>query len=97
MGFVMPTQRAHIVLPEKLAREIDAIAGPRGRSAFLVELAENEVRRLKLLAFLRSDEPAWRDEDHAELVEIGSAEWVRRLRNEAGGRLAGRDENLDPK
>lgn len=93
----MSTQRAHIVLPEKLAREIDAIAGPRGRSAFLVELAENEVRRQKLLAFLRSDEPAWRDEDHAELAEIGSAEWVRRLRNEAGIRLADRDENLDPK
>ena len=93
----MSTLRAHIVLPEKLAREIDALAGPRGRSAFLVELAENEVRRQKMLAFLRSDEPAWRDEDHAELAEMGTAEWVRRLRNEPESRLAGRDKNLDPK
>jgi hypothetical protein len=92
----MATLRTHILLPEELAREIDEIAGPRGRSAFLVETAEKEVRRRKLLAFLESDEPAWRDQDHPDIAEIGTAEWVRSLRNEASDRLAGRDENLDP-
>jgi len=93
----MATLRAHVVLPAKLAKEIDEIVGPRGRSAFLVETAAKEVKRRKLLAFLASDEPAWRDENHPELVEMGTAEWVRSLRNEPSVRLAGRDENLDPR
>jgi hypothetical protein len=92
----MATLRAHIVLPAQLARDIDEIAGPRGRSAFLVETAAKEVRRRKLLAFLQSDEPVWRDENHPELVELGTAGWVRSLRSEPSVRLAGRDENLDP-
>jgi hypothetical protein len=92
----MATLRTHINLPQELARDIDEVAGPRGRSAFLVEIAEKEIRRRKMLAFLDREEPAWRDEDHPEIAEIGTAEWVRRLRNEASSRLVGRDENLDP-
>lgn len=92
----MATLRTHIVLPAELAKEIDEIAGPRGRSAFLVETAAKEVRRRKLLAFLQSDEPAWHDKDHPDLVELGTAGWVRSLRSEPSVRLAGRDENLDP-
>jgi hypothetical protein len=30
-------------MPEDLVREIDDLVGPRGRSAFLVETARNEV------------------------------------------------------
>ena len=92
----MATVRAHVVLPAKLAKEIDALVGPRGRSAFLVETAEKELKRRKLLAFLDSDEPVWKDENHPDLVEMGTADWVRSLRNEPSARLAGRDENLDP-
>ena len=73
------SKRAHILLPEDLVREIDALVGPRGRSAFLVETARNEVRRKRLLEFLNSKEPAWMDEDHPELAD-GSARWVRKLR-----------------
>jgi hypothetical protein len=75
-------KRAHVLLPEDLAREIDAIAGRRGRSAFLVKTAEEEVRRRKLLGFLDNKEPAWRDEDHPELKR-GSAAWVRKLRKQS--------------
>jgi len=78
----MHTHRAHILLPEDLVQEIDALVGPRGRSAFLVETARKEVRRQKLLEFLNSNEPAWKDEDHPELAE-GAAKWVRRLRAES--------------
>jgi hypothetical protein len=95
-AIAMATLRTHIVLPAELANEIDELVGPRGRSAFLVETAAKEIKRRKLLAFLNSDEPAWRDENHPELVEMGTAEWVRSLRNEPSVRLAGRDENLDP-
>ena len=77
----MTSRRAHIVLPEDLVEEIDSLVGPRGRSAFLVETARNELRRQKLLRFLNSKEPVWKDENHPELKQ-GSASWVRNLRSE---------------
>jgi hypothetical protein len=81
-------KRAHILLPEDLAREIDAIAGRRGRSAFLVETAREAVRRRKLLEFLKADAPVWRDEDHPEL-QRGAARWVQQLRRESDKRRSG--------
>ncbi|MGD0729882.1 MAG: hypothetical protein ABR956_01365 [Terracidiphilus sp.] len=87
----MATLRTHIVLPKELAKDIDELAGPRGRSAFLVETAEKEVRWRKLLAFLDPGEPAWRDEDHPDIAEHGAAAWVHNLRRERSAR----QENLD--
>jgi hypothetical protein len=75
------TQRAHILIPSDLLREIDALVGPRGRSAFLLETARQEVKRRKLLRFLQSDEPAWKEEDHPELAG-GADNWVRELRKQ---------------
>jgi hypothetical protein len=75
-------RRAHIFLPEDLLKEIDALVGPRGRSAFLVETARNEVRRHRLLQFLESKEPAWKEEDHPDLSG-GAGNWVRKLRAES--------------
>jgi hypothetical protein len=77
----MKTKRAHILLPHDLVKEIDSIVGPRGRSAFLVETAREAVRRKKLLRFLESDTPAWKEENHPELSR-GAAEFVRELRLE---------------
>src|SRR6202023_3026499 len=76
------TQRAHILIPSDLLREIDALVGPRGRSAFLLETARQEVKRRKLLRFLKSDEPAWKEEDHPELAG-GADNWVRELRKQS--------------
>jgi hypothetical protein len=83
----MGSQRAHIVLPDDLIAEIDAVVGPRGRSAFLVETARAELRRRRLLAFLRDDQPAWRGSEHAELAS-GSGAWVKHLRAEGEKRLS---------
>ena len=82
----MPTQRAHVVLPMELIKEIDALVGPRGRSSFLTETAEREIKRRKLLAFLDRKEPAWRDEDHPDIAEVGAAAWVHNLRHEKSER-----------
>lgn len=86
----MPAKRAHVLLPDDLLREIDALVGPRGRSAFLVETARSEVRRQKLLQFLESKDPAWKnkEEDHPELAE-GADAWVRKVRRESDGRFPG--------
>ena len=85
----MSTRRAHIFLPEDLLREIDALVGPRGRSAFLVETARNEVRRQKLLRFLESN-LGWNENDkaHPEMAG-GAAAWVRKLRAESDTRRFG--------
>jgi hypothetical protein len=93
----MATERAHVALPTGLLEEIDALVGPRQRSAFIAEVASAEVRKRRLLAFLRSSEPVWKDEDHPDLARMGTAAWVESLRNEPSTRLEGRDEYLDPK
>jgi hypothetical protein len=84
-------QRAHILIPADLLREIDAIVGPRGRSAFLLQTAREEVRRRKLLRFLEGDEPSLRRERRARKslaeLEEDSAAWVRRLRSESESRI----------
>ena len=83
----MHTLRTHVILPQDLVTEIDGLVGPRGRSAFLVETVRAELKRRKLLEFLRSDVPVWRDEDHPELAN-GSEAWVRSLRAEGRGAKA---------
>jgi len=75
----MATTRTHIILPAEVLREIDALVGQRGRSAFLTEVALQEVRRRKLLALLARKEPAWKDQDHPELKH-GAAAWVSKMR-----------------
>lgn len=81
------TQRAHILIPANMLREIDSIVGPRGRSAFLLEAAREELRRRKLLRFLESDDPVWQDKAHPGLSP-DTAKWVRTLRSESDVRVA---------
>jgi hypothetical protein len=82
----MGSQRAHIILPQELIEEIDAVVGPRGRSAFLVETARAELRRRRLLTFLRDDQPAWSERDHPEL-SVGADAWVKHIRSEGEKRV----------
>ncbi len=82
----MGSQRAHIILPQELIEEIDAVVGPRGRSAFLVETARAELRRRRLLTFLRDDQPAWHEKDHPEL-SVGGGAWVKGIRSEGEKRV----------
>jgi hypothetical protein len=81
------TQRAHILIPGDLLQEIDDLVGPRGRSAFLLETARQEVQRRKLLRFLESEQPAWKTEDHPEL-DGGAAAYIQRLRRQSEKREA---------
>lgn len=75
----MATTRTHIVLPDDVLREIDKLAGKRGRSAFLVEIARREIQRQKIMKFLERTEPVWKLEDHPELKH-GAAAWVTTMR-----------------
>jgi hypothetical protein len=57
---------------------MEAIVRPRGRGASPVETAREAERRKKLLRFLDSDTPAWKDADHPELGRSAAA-FVREL------------------
>lgn len=77
----MNTKRTHVVIPEQLVKEIDALVGNRQRSSFLKQAAERELMRLRQLKALKSSAGSWKDSDHPEL-RGGSAKWVRAMRRE---------------
>jgi len=59
--------------------DIDKLVGKRGRSAFLTELAQREIKLRRQREALREAAGAWKDEDHPELAQ-GAAAWVRQIR-----------------
>ena len=82
----MSTRRAHIVIPEPLVTEIDRLVGKRGRSEFLTQAAEKELRRLQQIRALENVSGGWKDKDHPEL-NAGAARWVKELRKASDQRL----------
>jgi hypothetical protein len=78
--------RIRVLLPQDLIEEIDSLVGRRDRSAFLVDTARVELRRRRVLTFLRDDRPAWNEKDHPEL-EGGAGAWVRSVRSESETRI----------
>jgi len=80
------SKRTHVVLEEKLLKDIDRLVGSRRRSSFLAEAAEEKPMRYRQIAALKAAAGSWKDEDHPELKQ-GSAKWVRTLRRETERRL----------
>jgi len=70
------TRRTHVVLP------VVADIGKRARSAFLAEVARDEIQRRQQRNALRAAKGAWKDKDHPELKD-GAAAWVNRMRAES--------------
>lgn len=73
--------RAHVMVPEDLLREVDALVGDRKRSQFFVEAAREKLDRLKLRRAAHELAGFLKDTDtlHWETPEA-SSEWVRSLR-----------------
>jgi hypothetical protein len=86
----MGDTRTHVILPAAILSEIDALVGKRGRSAFLAEVAEEALKRRKLLAILDRKDPIWKSEDHPELKR-GAAVWVSKMRRTEGRARAKRN------
>jgi hypothetical protein len=80
------TKRTHIILPMDVVADIDKLVGKRGRSAFLTEVARDEILRRQQRNALRKSAGAWKDADHPEL-QPGSAAWVRQMRAESEARF----------
>ncbi len=69
--------KAHLIFPEDLLRTIDNLVGKRGRSKFVVEATRKELKRIQLLQALQEAAGSWKDEEHPELREKGTYQWVR--------------------
>jgi len=76
----MNTKRAHVVLEERLLKDIERLVGARQRSNFLTEAAQEKLMRVRQIEALKQL-VLWRDRDHPELKR-GAAKWVSKLRRE---------------
>lgn len=83
----MIENKAHLIFPSDLLKEIDKLVGKRKRSKFVAEAAIKELKRLKLSKAIEEAAGSWKDEDHTELVEKGTSGWVRELRKEKEKRV----------
>lgn len=85
----MSGRRAHILLPEEVAREVDKVVGPRERSGFIVEAVEEKLRRTRLEQALSKTAGILRADDYPQWRSSGRAQaWVRSLREESDKRDA---------
>ena len=69
-----------MILPVELVADIDKLVGKRGRSAFITEVAQREIKLRRQREVLRETAGAWKAENHPELAE-GAAAWVRQMRS----------------
>ncbi len=75
----MVMARTNLTLPEELMRQVDELAGPRGRSAFVAEAVTYKVKRERLRRALDATRgalvgtPGWMTPDE-------SYRWVREQR-----------------
>lgn len=74
--------KAHLVFPEDLLQSIDKLVGKRKRSKFVVEAARKELKRIQFLQALREAAGSWKDENHPELKNKGTYQWVREQRQQ---------------
>ena len=83
----MEGQQVQVALPAELIREVDGIMGEQRRNEFVAELIRTALHHHKIMRSLAEQGPVWKDENHPELVELGTEGWVRSLRNETEERF----------
>jgi len=77
-----------IKIPEELAHELDRLAGAshKPRTAYIVDVLWQDVRRKKQRAALNLSAGAWTPADHPELAKGGAAH-VEKIRSEPDKRF----------
>lgn len=72
------TERLNLFLPQAVVKELRARIPPRQRTAFITEVLEHALRRLRLLEAIDTTAGAWRVEDHPDLTSSEAiAQWVK--------------------
>lgn len=77
------TRRINVTFPTDLLEALDELVPPRKRNHFIVEATEEALRRARLARVLEAlrEEPAWRDENHPDLLSAKDVDrYVRHLR-----------------
>jgi metal-responsive CopG/Arc/MetJ family transcriptional regulator len=86
MALRIPT---NLSLPEDLVAEVDAVAGRRGRSAFVEQAIRDRLKRERLRQAMNRAAGAWSAEEYPEFASRDAViEWVRERRTESTGRRA---------
>lgn len=73
--------RTNVTLPEELLKEVDELAGPRGRSQFVAEAVEAKVKRERLRKALDEARGAWVG-TASYMTPDEAYRWVRSMRDE---------------
>ena len=75
--------RTNLLLPEDLVREVDRLSRPRGRTRYVAEAVQRQVRRDRLRVAFEMTFGALNPADHPEWSTSEKVtEWVRQLRAE---------------
>jgi metal-responsive CopG/Arc/MetJ family transcriptional regulator len=75
--------RTNLLLPEALLREVDRLAGPRGRSRFVAEALEARLKRERLRQAVEQSAGALRAEEYPHWASSEDVvNWVRAMRRE---------------
>ncbi len=77
----MALARTNLTLPEELLREVDELAGPRGRSRYVAEAVAQRVKRDRLGKAIRESAGILVGTPHHMTREQVSA-WIEELRSE---------------
>ena len=80
----MTLARTNLTLPEDLLRDVDAVAGPRGRSRYVAEAVRQRLKRDRLRRAVEESAGIFRGTT-GELSRAGVTEWIDRLRADDGG------------
>ena len=73
--------RTNLLLPKELVEEVDAVAGPRGRSRYIAAAVEKQLRRDQWYAAAKATAGAWKDHPLFPTDE-SVVEWVREGRRD---------------
>lgn len=76
----------NLSLPEDLVAEVDAVAGRRGRSAFVEQAVRDRLRRERLRHAMSAAAGAWSAQEYPEFATSEAVvRWVRERRREETG------------
>lgn len=79
-------RRTNLILPEELVAEVDRIAGPRMRSAYIAEAVQARLRRDRLREVVERTAGAWTSAEYPEFATSDDVvAWVRARRAETTG------------
>jgi metal-responsive CopG/Arc/MetJ family transcriptional regulator len=76
-----PLARTNVTLPEELLREVDELAGPRGRSQFVADAVTWKVKRERLRRALDAARGAWVGTG-SYMSPDESYRWIRSMRED---------------